>query len=141
MPRDLEGRVAIVTGGGARIGLATAPAPAPDGAVVPLPGRGPPPGRGGAAGGAGRGGGGRAVRMDVTDARSVADAFAEIDGAGRLDIVVNNAGMDLVGRVEELSEKDWDACLDTNLKGPFLVAREAIPRLRATGGGVIVNVA
>jgi NAD(P)-dependent dehydrogenase (short-subunit alcohol dehydrogenase family) len=67
--------------------------------------------------------------------------MVQIDAAGRLDIVVNNAGMNLVGRVEDLSEADWDVCLDTNLKGPFLVAREAIPRLRATGGGAIINVA
>jgi NAD(P)-dependent dehydrogenase (short-subunit alcohol dehydrogenase family) len=78
--------------------------------------------------------------MDVSDAQSVASAFLEIDGAGRLDIVVNNAGIDMVGRAETLSEIDWDRCLDTNLKGPFLVARQAIPRMRATGGGVIVNV-
>src|SRR5436190_17352166 len=141
MPRDLEGRVAIVTGGGTGIGLATARALAADGAVVHIAVRDLARGHGVAAEASGRGVDVRAVRMDVTDARSVADAFAEIDGAGRLDIVVNNAGMDLVGRVEELSEMDWDACLDTNLKGPFLVAREAIPRLRATGGGVIVNVA
>src|SRR5262249_35528558 len=83
----------------------------------------------------------RAVWMDVTDAGSVAGAFAELDAAGRLDIVVNNAGIPMVGRVEALSEADWDACLDADLKGPFLVARQAIPRLRATGGGVIVNVA
>ena len=79
--------------------------------------------------------------MDVSDARSVADAFGVLDGAGRLDIVVNNAGINTVGRVEDLSEADWDACLDTNLKGAFLVARQAVPRLRSTGGGVIVNVA
>ena len=79
--------------------------------------------------------------MDVSDARSVADAFGVLDGAGRLDIVVNNAGINTVGRVEDLSESDWDACLDTNLKGAFLVARQAVPRLRSTGGGAIVNVA
>ena len=79
--------------------------------------------------------------MDVADARSVEDGFAEMDRTGRLDIVVNNAGIDVVGRVEDLSEAEWDACLDTNLKGPFLVARQAVPRLRSTGGGVIVNVA
>ena len=79
--------------------------------------------------------------MDVTDAASVAAGFVQVDDAGRLDIVVNNAGIDVIGRVEDLSEGDWDTGLDTNLKGPFLVARQAIPRLRSAGGGVIVNVA
>ena len=80
--------------------------------------------------------------MDVADARSVRDGFAELDRAGTLDIVVNNAGVAGVGRVEDLAEVDWDACCDIqNLKGPFLVAQLAIPRLRSVGGGVIVNVA
>jgi NAD(P)-dependent dehydrogenase (short-subunit alcohol dehydrogenase family) len=137
----LAGRVAVVTGGSTGIGLATARALAADGVTVYLAVRDVARGRRVAAEEAARGADIRAVAMDVTDAGSVAHAFDVLDGAGRLDIVVNNAGVDVVGRVEELTETDWDAGLDTNLKGPFLVARQAIPRLRSTGGGVIVNVA
>lgn len=141
MDRELVGRVALVTGGATGIGLATARALAADGATVYVAARDVARVRRVAAEEATRGLDVRAIAIDVTDARSVEDGFAELDRAGRLDIVVNNAGVPAVGRVEDLAEADWDACLDTNLKGPFLVARHAVPRLRSAGGGVIVNVA
>ena len=141
MDDELAGRVALVTGGATGIGLATARALAADGATVYVAARDTARARRVAAEESAQGLDVRAIAMDVADARSVEDGFADLDRAGRLDIVVNNAGIDGVGRVEDLSEADWDACLDTNLKGPFLVARQAIPRLRSAGGGVIVNVA
>jgi NAD(P)-dependent dehydrogenase (short-subunit alcohol dehydrogenase family) len=139
--RELAGRVALVTGGGSGIGLATARALAIDGAVVYLGVRDMERARGAADQAKSEGSEIRVVRMDVTDAASVREAFGEIDATGRLDIVVNNAGVDMVGRVEDLAEAEWERCLATNLTGPFHVAREAIPRLRRNGGGVIVNVA
>jgi NAD(P)-dependent dehydrogenase (short-subunit alcohol dehydrogenase family) len=138
--QELAGRVAVVTGGATGIGLATARALAADGAAVYIAARDATRAQRVATEEAAPGLDVRAVLMDVADAESVAGAFVEIDAAGRLDIVVNNAGINMVGRVEDLSETDWDAALDTNLKGPFLVARQAIPRLRSTGGGVIINV-
>jgi NAD(P)-dependent dehydrogenase (short-subunit alcohol dehydrogenase family) len=141
MDEELRGRVALVTGGATGIGLATARALAAGGAAVYIAARDIARARRAAAEASDRGLDLRAVPIDVSDAASVAAAFLEIDAAGRLDILVNNAGIDMVGRVEALSEADWDAAMDTNLKGPFLVAREAIPRMRSSGGGVIVNVA
>ena len=141
MERELAGRVALVTGGATGIGLATARALAAAGAIVYIAARDAARTRRVAAEESTGGFDIRALTMDVTGADSVAGAFAEVDHARRLDIVVNNAGINMVGRVEDLSEIDWDTCLATNLKGPFLVAREAIPRLRSTGGGVIINVA
>ncbi len=141
MARELDGRVALVTGGSTGIGLATARALATDGARVVIGVRDLTRGREVAGRASDEGLDIRAVRMDVADGASVAAAFGELDDAGPLGIVVNNAGIDMIGRVEALSEADWDAALDTNLKGAFLVARQAIPRLRAAGGGVIVNVA
>jgi NAD(P)-dependent dehydrogenase (short-subunit alcohol dehydrogenase family) len=136
----LTGRVAIVTGGASGIGLATARSLAGDGAAVYLAVRDLERGRR-AVDESSPGLDLRLVEMDVTDAVAVGAAFAEMDDAGRLDIVVNNAGIDAVGRVEALSDEAWQRCIDTNLTGPFLVARAAIPRLRRAGGGVIVNVA
>src|SRR5690349_5948501 len=140
MTSELAGRVAVVTGAASGIGLATARGLGADGAVVYLAVRDLDRGRRVVAETAGEADL-RVVRMDVTDAGSVGEAFAEIDAAGRLDIVVNNAGIDTVGRVEDLTEADWDRGIATNLTGPFLVSRAAIPRLRNSGGGVIVNVA
>lgn len=140
MDAELAGRVAVVTGGASGIGLATARILAADGAIVYLAVRDLERGRRASDATPGTVDI-RVVRMDVTDGGSIRQAFAEIDVTGRLDIVVNNAGIDTVGRVEELSDAAWDRCLATNLTGPFLVTREAIPRLRRSGGGAIVNVA
>jgi NAD(P)-dependent dehydrogenase (short-subunit alcohol dehydrogenase family) len=55
-----------------------------------------------------------------------------------LHILVSNAGIDLEAQLPEVSEEQWNACLDTNLKGAFLACKYAIPRLRAAGGGAVV---
>ncbi len=60
----------------------------------------------------------------------------------RFDILINNAGISGAGRAADLSEADWDAVIDTNLKGVFLVAQAAARGMRETGqGGAIVNIA
>jgi NAD(P)-dependent dehydrogenase (short-subunit alcohol dehydrogenase family) len=68
-----------------------------------------------------------------------------IDGAaeqtGRLDILVSNAGVTQVGQIEEISEAQWDACLDTNLKAAFFGAKFAVPHMLRIGGGVIIHTA
>jgi 3-oxoacyl-[acyl-carrier protein] reductase len=60
---------------------------------------------------------------------------------GRLDVLVNNAGIGMVKQIQDVTEEDWDRCLDTNLKGAFFGAKFAMPHLIAAGGGSIVNVA
>jgi NAD(P)-dependent dehydrogenase (short-subunit alcohol dehydrogenase family) len=74
-----------------------------------------------------------------------ADAFnfirRTLDQYGRLDILVNNAGMRLYQTVVEASEESWDAILGVNLKGYAFCAKAAIPEMRKTGGGSIVNIA
>ncbi len=59
---------------------------------------------------------------------------------GRLDILVNNAGIVLPGRVDTTSEEDWERTFAVNVKGVFLVSRQAITAMHQTGGGVIVHV-
>ena len=58
----------------------------------------------------------------------------------RLDVLVNNAGLMLEGTAEESSEADWQAQMDLNLSLPFMLIREALPLLRQSGGGAIVNI-
>ena len=67
--------------------------------------------------------------------------------SGRIDILVNSAGVGLVKQITDVTEAEWDACLDTNLKGAFLASKHAIRRMRAVHGGqggqggAIVNIA
>jgi NAD(P)-dependent dehydrogenase (short-subunit alcohol dehydrogenase family) len=134
----LSSKVALVTGAGGGIGRATVVRLAAEGAAVvagDLKGYSPVAESIRAAGGRALG-----VELDVTSSDSARVAVeAAIAQFGGLHILVNNAGIDQRGRVEELSEADWDRVLAVNLKGPFLCIRAAAQYLE--GGGAIVNVA
>jgi NAD(P)-dependent dehydrogenase (short-subunit alcohol dehydrogenase family) len=79
------------------------------------------------------------VQMDVADHGSIESAFADMPA---IDVVVNNAGMNVVGALDVLSESDWDAVVDTNLKGVWMVSKFAVQRWRAAKqGGNIINIA
>ncbi len=134
----LSGKVALVTEAGGGIGRATVARLAAEGAAVvagDLKGYS-------AVADAVRAAGGRAlgVELDVTSSESARAAVeAAIAHFGGLHILVNNAGIDHRGQLEELSEADWDRLLTVNLKGPFLCSLAAARYLPA--GGAIVNVA
>lgn len=83
------------------------------------------------------------VRLDVADSASVREAMADIAGAlGGIDILINNAGIAETAPWLETTEARFDAVLDTNLKGAFLVAQAAAGLMREAGrGGAIVNIA
>jgi NAD(P)-dependent dehydrogenase (short-subunit alcohol dehydrogenase family) len=83
-----------------------------------------------------------AVKMDVTDTASVkAGVDALIRALGRIDLLVNNSGISVSKPLLEQTEQDWDAVVDVNLKGAFLVATEVARRMREDGGGgSIVNI-
>lgn len=80
--------------------------------------------------------------MDVRDSASVdAGVASVVERFGGLDVVVNNAGIGIYGNLEGVGDDDWSTVVETNLSGPFRVMRAAIPHLRASGGGWIINVA
>jgi NAD(P)-dependent dehydrogenase (short-subunit alcohol dehydrogenase family) len=81
------------------------------------------------------------LRCDVSDAAAVAAAIAEIERRfGRLDALVNNAGVAVFAPLLETSDADWNRVLAVNLTGPFLCAKAAVPLMRDHGGGAIVNI-
>jgi meso-butanediol dehydrogenase/(S,S)-butanediol dehydrogenase/diacetyl reductase len=136
----LQGKVALITGGGTGIGAAVAEAFISEGARVCITGR----------------------RRDVlekfaqhfsssqiavctADVSSPEDIRCMVEAAvafgGRLDIVVNNAAMGVPKTVVDTDADVWQKVLDTNLTGPFLVMKYSIPHMIRSGGGSIINVA
>lgn len=135
----LTHQVALITGGNRGIGLATARLIAQEGARVALVARNQADGQAAASTIPGA----IFIPCDVTRASDCEHAVEEtVRTFGRLDILFNNAGIILRNRnVEATTEAEWDALMDTNIKGTFLMSRAALPHLRAAGGGVIVNTA
>lgn len=79
-----------------------------------------------------------AVRCDLRDPKGIDEALAEVIGEfGRLDLVVNNAGMFESIALEDISIEQWDRIFATNTRAPFLVARAALPHLRAVQGRIV----
>ncbi len=136
----LEDKVAVITGAKSGIGFATALRFCAEGAKV--------------------------IAADVRDARQELDVlnvnggdalFVQTDVSsesavhelieqtvaryGRIDVLVNNAGIELARKVTETTEEEWDRLMSVNLKGVFLCSKAAVIQMRQTGGGVIVNVA
>jgi NAD(P)-dependent dehydrogenase (short-subunit alcohol dehydrogenase family) len=135
---DLSNRTAVITGGSSGIGRATALLFARCGAHV-FVGDSAPREENQAT----------FAELGITevacDVRREADVSALVDQAvvatDRLDIAVHSAGIVLVKQIPEVTEGEWDACLDTNLKGAFFLAKHAIVPMRASGGGSIVHMA
>jgi NAD(P)-dependent dehydrogenase (short-subunit alcohol dehydrogenase family) len=82
-----------------------------------------------------------ALTCDVSDTDAVASALAKIERRfGRLDALINNAGVAVFTPVMETSDADWERVLAVNLTGPFLCTKAAVPLMRKHGGGAIVNI-
>ena len=130
----LEGKTAIVTGGGTGIGAATARRFAAEGARVVVTGRRAEPIEAVASET-----GGLAIAGDAADPAHVAEVVAAtLDRFGALDIVVANAGLGFGGRAGEVTDERWERTIAVNLTGEFLVVRAALPSLVERRGSIIL---
>jgi len=137
-PRSLAGATAVVTGASRGIGFAIARSLVGRGAHVALFARNRERLEAAAAE---LGSSALPVAVDVGDPASVRAGFARVHEArGGLDVLVNNAGIAGLGRIEDITDDDLRREIDTNLLGAVHCSRAAIPLLRAAGGGDIVNV-
>ncbi|MFN2231983.1 MAG: SDR family oxidoreductase [Anaerolineae bacterium] len=137
----LEGKVAIVTGGGTGIGKGIAQAFAGEGCTVVIASRNEARLRAAAESLRRTGAEIAAIPTDVTVEPQVKALFARtMDRFGRLDILVNSSGAFDGGPIDEIPLEAWDKVIGANLTGPFLCIREAFPIMKASGGGRIINI-
>ena len=144
MSTSLEGQVAVVTGGTRGIGAAVTQALLGHGSSVVICGRDT-----------------SSVEQAVGRMKPRAQAESRLEGRtcdvrrfedvkqlfgfvsetfGRLDVLVNNAGVGGTARVDEMTPEQWQTIIETNLNGPFYCCHEAVPLMRAGGGGFIINI-
>jgi NAD(P)-dependent dehydrogenase (short-subunit alcohol dehydrogenase family) len=139
MAKRFDNKVVWITGGGSGIGRALALEFAKEGAVVAVSGRREDRLQAVVDEIESAGGKGLAMRCDVTDEASVAEAVQKIVRTlGGLDVAVANAGFSVAGRVEKLSAADWRRQLDVNVIGVAMTARYSIPHLRERKGRLVL---
>ena len=123
--KRLEGKVALVTGGRTGIGKAICARMRAEGARVVSAQRG-------------RDDAGECIQADLADSAAPAAVVAEVIArAGRLDVLVNNAGVMTQAPADSLTLEDWQRSLAINLTAPFLLIRASLPHLRARGGAIV----
>ena len=136
----LEGKVAIITGGGGGIGAAISERFVKEGAKILISGRRQAllesmadklPGG--------------SVEIFTGDVSKEEDVKGMVDTAvkfgGKLDVLVNNAGISMIGSVTDIPLEDWNKTLSINLTGPMMMMKAAIPHMMKAGGGSIINIA
>jgi len=138
---DLKGKVALVTGAGRRLGRAVAIALAERGAVLAIHYR-----NSGADADAtvaqivGAGGRAQSFAADLERVSEIERLIAEVIAAfGTIDVLINSASVFVRKSLADISERDWDANLDTNLKAPFFLSKFAGAAMRRNGAGKIIN--
>jgi NAD(P)-dependent dehydrogenase (short-subunit alcohol dehydrogenase family) len=140
---QLDGKVAVITGGASGIGEATVRRFCREGAAVIVADLNESSGRGVADACAAEGGRASFRRTDVSTEADVAAAIAQaVERYGRLDVLFNNAGLGgAIGPIEDTPVEDWDRTQGVLLRGVFLGIKHAVPKMRAAGGGSIISTA
>jgi 2-dehydro-3-deoxy-D-gluconate 5-dehydrogenase len=138
---SLKGRVAVVTGGNGGIGLGMARGLAQAGAAVVVSGRNAEKSRRAVDELGALGVKAVAIEADVADEAAVnALIRGAVDRLGRVDILINNAGINIRKPVQDLTLAEWRQVLDTNLTSAFLASRAVYPIMKKNGGGKIINI-
>jgi 2-deoxy-D-gluconate 3-dehydrogenase len=138
---DLTGRVAIVTGGNGGIGLGMARGLAVAGAAVAIVGRNAAKSDAAVAELKQRGGKAISVIADVTDKAAIAAMVERTKSEfGRIDVLVNNAGINVRKPPHALSLEEWESVIKTNLTSAFLCSQAVHPAMKQAGGGKIINI-
>ncbi len=137
----LEGKIALITGGGRGLGEAICYTLNEAGAVIIAADVREDLAEKVARQVQAGGGQAMALRLDVSAAGQAEQVIGQVfEQYGRLDVLVNNAGVDVTLPVEELSVDDWDRIIAVNLRGPFVMSKYALPVMRQQGRGHIVNI-
>ena len=140
-PFDLRGKVAIVTGGNGGIGLGMARGLAEAGASIAIVGRNETKSKEAVAELQQRGARAISVVADVTDKAAVATMVERtVRELGRIDALVNNAGINIRQPPQALTLDEWDSVIKTNLTSAFLCSQAVYPAMKAAGGGKIINI-
>jgi 2-dehydro-3-deoxy-D-gluconate 5-dehydrogenase len=138
---DLDGKVAIVTGGNGGIGLGMARGLADAGADIAVVGRNEAKSIAAVADLKQRGVKAIFTTADVTDKTAVADLIERtVRELGRIDILVNNAGINIRKPPQALDIEEWDSVIRTNLTSAFLCSQAVYPAMKEAGGGKIINI-
>ena len=140
-PWSLQGKVAIVTGGNGGIGLGMAQGLAAAGATVVIAARNADKSTAAVATLVASGGVASAIEVDVTDEAACQAMVASAVGThGRLDILINNAGMNIRKPPQDYTLAEWHQILQTNLTSAFLCSQAAYPAMKQASGGKIINI-
>ena len=138
----LQGKVAFITGGGSGIGEASAKLFADEGATVAIADLNAQGAQRVAGEIRATGGSAIATMVDVTDNDSCATAVdAVVDEFGRVDVLVNSAGVGSRRALDMTYEERWQFVIDVNLKGTVLMTRHAVEQMKEQGSGAVVNIA
>jgi len=142
MANRLKNKIAIITGAARGIGAKSAELFAAEGAAVAIWDVNVERGERVAQQIQAAGGIAIFCKCDVTDATQIADAAQHVTSElGTPNVLFNNAGIAVVGELEDISEADWDRQYAVNVKSIYLVSRAVIPLMREAGGGAIINMA